>query len=350
MRNWRDLVVDSFATVREALSRIDSGTAQLALVLDDQGSFVGIITDGDVRRGLLKGITLDDPLSLVMNPRPITGVVGRTREDGLGLMRAKGVRHLPILDTDGRLVGLQITDELSNSDTFDNPVVLMAGGLGTRLRPLTNHLPKPMLPIGGRPILEHLVNSLSSQGFRRIYISVRYLAEIVEEHFGDGARFGVEIDYLKEDETLGTAGALSLLPADTSKPIIVINGDLITDINISQMLDFHTGQGAYATMAVSSHQYQVPYGVVQTSGARVSSVVEKPLVSWFVNAGAYVLEPQILQRVEAETYLDMPDLLNAVIQAGFPISAFPLREAWRDIGRLLDLQLANRELDGPEVD
>lgn len=345
MKHWRDVLVGADTTIREALARIDRSSTQLALVVDERDVLLGTVSDGDVRRGLLASISLDDVVSKVMNARPTTVREGEDRQSMIALMQARDLRHMPVLDGEGRVVGLQLLSELLRPARRDNVVVIMAGGIGERLRPLTERIPKPMLLVGGRPILETILLQFVKQGFYRFVFSVNYKAEVIEERFGDGARWGVEITYVREPKRLGTAGSLRLLPPSIAgdAPMIVMNGDILTKVDMRSLLSFHEETKARATMCVREHEYQVPFGVVQTSGVEIQSFEEKPVVRWPVNAGIYVLDPSVLAVIPDDTFFDMPSLFDAVRERAHRTVAYTIREFWLDIGRPADFERANAE-------
>jgi dTDP-glucose pyrophosphorylase len=340
-KEWRATLVRDSATIREAIRAIDDSALQIALVVDGEQCLVGTVTDGDVRRGLLRGVALDTVVADIMNRRPASCPAALGRDAALAVMRSADVKQVPLLDTAGHVVGLEIVGDVVKRTQRDNWVVLMAGGLGQRLRPLTEDCPKPMLSVGGRPILEIILENFARQGFSRFFLSVNYKAEMVRRHFGDGTRWDVHIDYLEEREKLGTAGALGLLPERPSEPVIVMNGDVLTDINFGSMLDFHLEQRATATMAVREHTVEVPFGVIDLADDYLAGVTEKPRYSWFVNAGVYVVGPRVVDLVERGKAVDMPNLLERVLAGDERIAAFPVREYWRDIGRLEDFERAN---------
>lgn len=345
MRPNAEFVIPPEATLRQAVAAIDRGTRQIALVVDDAGRLVATVTDGDVRRGLLRGLGLDSPVAAVMNRTPITIHEEDGPEAARRLMRARRLHHVPIVDEGGRLVDLAWIDDISGITRRETRVVLMAGGLGHRLRPLTETVPKPMLPIGGRPILEHILRSFVDQGFVRFTISLNYLGEQVQDHFKDGEEFGAEIDYIEEKERLGTAGALSMLPERPDSPFIVMNGDLLTQIRFEALLRFHSEIDAVATLCARRFEMQVPYGVIDSEGSYLRGILEKPVHSHFVNAGIYVLSPMVLDELSLGQPLDMPDLFTRITDGGAKAGVFPLREYWLDIGRLEDLQRARAEFD-----
>lgn len=343
MKNWKNNVVRPQTPLREAIERIDQSGQQIALVVDDSGRLAGVLSDGDVRRAVLRGLDLSSPTLQSMNPAPTTASVSASSAELLALMRRKVLRHLPLLDEAGCVVGLSTLESLMGNMERPNSVVLMVGGMGTRLMPLTRDCPKPMLPVGGKPILESILESFHEQGFRRFYFSVNYLAQTFKDHFGDGGRWGVDIRYLHEDKRLGTAGALSLLPELPDEPLIVMNGDLLTRVRFDNLLDFHVEHRALATMAVREYDFQVPYGVVKLDGARILGIEEKPVQRFFVNAGIYALSPQAVSMIPRGTFFDMPSLFEQLMQTGKATSAYPLREYWLDIGRIEEFERAQRE-------
>lgn len=343
MKNWADLVVSSATPLRDAIERIDKTGLQLVLVCDERGHLAGVLSDGDVRRAVLRGLDLSVPTRMVMNAQPTTTRVTASKSEQLALMRRKVLRHLPLLDDAGRLQGLATLEELMGERERPNWVVLMAGGLGSRLMPLTENCPKPMLPINGKPILESILESFYEQGFRRFFISVNYLAQAFISHFGDGSRWGVEISYLHENQRLGTAGALSLLPSAPSEPMVVMNGDLLTRVRFDNLLDFHAEHGVLATMAVREYDFQVPYGVVRLEGPKILAIEEKPVQRFFVNAGIYALSPDALKRIPRQTFFDMPTLFERLHSEKHETAAYPLREYWLDIGRIDEFERAQRE-------
>ncbi len=343
MKSWRKAVVGTQASVGDAIAAIESGSIQVALVLDASNRLLGIVTDGDVRRGLLRGITLSSRATEVMNPKPVSAPSALPREERLHLMRQKFIKQLPLLDAAGQLVGVETFDELLETQHYQNPVLIMAGGLGERLGALTREVPKPMLNVGGRPLLETIVRNLVQQGFKNIFISVNYRAELIRKHFGDGSSFGASIQYLEEAERLGTAGALGLFPSPPDLPVVVTNGDILTTINYGALLDFHNSTPAEATMAVREHKVHVPYGVVTASEGYLQLIREKPTESWFVSAGIYVIGPSALNHVERGMKIDMPAVLERVVADKGRVAIYPIREYWLDIGRMEDFEQAHAE-------
>lgn len=343
MANWKDVIVLPETPLADAIAKVDASGLQVALVLAWDGQLLGVLTDGNVRRAILAGKSLQVPVSEVMNPHPTVMPASTPRDEMLALMRRASIHHIPLIDDVQRVVGLATLDELIGVADRPNWVVLMAGGLGTRLQPLTDDCPKPLLIVGGKPILETILESFAEQGFKQIFLSVNYKAEMIRDHFGAGERWGVQLDYLHEDTRLGTAGALSLLPKKPTAPIVVMNGDLLTRTSFDKLLQFHQAQGAAATMAVREYDFQVPYGVVRLDGARIEAIEEKPVQRFFVNAGIYALSPEALDHLPAKIFFDMPTLFEQLIAAGKATAAYPLREYWLDIGRLEEFERAQRE-------
>ncbi|MBR1130059.1 nucleotidyltransferase family protein [Bradyrhizobium iriomotense] len=347
MKSWRKAIIGPEATINEAIAAIERGSIQVALVLDAASRLVGIVTDGDVRRGLLRGLPLSGQAADVMNRAPISAPASLSRDERVHLMRQKFIKQLPLLDAGGQLLGVETLDELLETARYPNPVLIMAGGLGERLGALTRDLPKPMLNVGGRPLLETIIGNIVQQGFRNIFISVNYKAELIEKHFGDGASFGATIQYVRETERLGTAGALGLLESPPDMPIVVMNGDILTTINFGALVDFHNNSTAEATMAVREHKVHVPYGVVTSSDGFLQAIREKPTESWHVAAGIYVIGPRVFSYVERGARIDMPAVLERVIAKKGHVAIYPIREYWLDIGRLEDFEQAHAEF--PEV-
>ncbi|HZG59688.1 MAG TPA: nucleotidyltransferase family protein [Anoxybacillus sp.] len=343
MRNWKELLVSPSTSIIETMKNIDQTAAQIALVVDDDFRLLGTVTDGDIRRGILRGISLDDQVSKVMNKNPITMKKEASKQEIKRMFQEKKLRQLPILNKNNQVVDVIFSDVLFDSVSFDNWVVLMAGGLGTRLRPLTENIPKPMLTVGTKPILQTILESFIEHGFHQFYFSVNYKREIIKEYFGDGLGWGVSIQYLDEDQRLGTAGALSLFTEKPTKPIIVMNGDILTKVNFQQLLQFHEENASVATMCVREYQHQVPYGVVRTEGTRLCSIEEKPVERYFVNAGIYVLNPEALELIPKNEYFDMPALFESLIKLQKKTNVFPIREYWLDIGKMNDFEKANLE-------
>lgn len=345
MKDWKRILLQQDATILDAIRVIDSGALKIAMIVDSQQRLLGTLTDGDVRRGILRGVELQQPACVLMNDAPSTVAEGSERDVIRDLMRTKGFQHVPVVDADNRVVNMVVLDDLLEQPPCDNWVVLMAGGLGTRLRPLTENCPKPMLKVGGRPILETILTNFRDQGFSRFYISVNYLADSIVDYFGDGSRFGVEICYLHEEERMGTAGALSLLPERPGIPFIVMNGDLLTNVDFRALVESHQEHRACGTMCVREYDFQVPYGVARVEDHKLVGVEEKPVHRFFVNAGIYVLSPEVLEVIPQGVLFDMPSVFDALLKHQRVTSVFPLREYWLDLGRVDDFARAQEEYD-----
>ncbi|TDF93489.1 nucleotidyltransferase family protein [Paenibacillus piri] len=343
MKNWKEIIVTPTTSIMHTLEIIDQGALQIALVSDGQNRLLGTITDGDIRRGILRGVSLDSPCSQIMNERPITAGIHDNKKTIFSKMKERGLHHIPVIDDEGHLVRMEMLDQLVNSNRKSNWIVLMAGGLGTRLSPMTDECPKPLLKVGSKPILETIIENFVEHGFYRFYLSVNYRADMIKEYFGDGSKWGIEIRYIHEHMRLGTAGALSLLAEYPREPFVVMNGDLLTKVNFQQLLEFHTENSGKATMCVREYEFQVPYGVVQVDHHRLLNIVEKPRQKFFVNGGIYVLNPEVLDFIPKETFFDMPSLFECLIREQLETAVFPIREYWIDIGRIDDFNRANDE-------
>lgn len=347
MKKWQSVLVSPETPIAEAIEILDKGALRIALVVDSNGMLLGTLTDGDLRRALIRHVSMDQPVADVMCSRPRTGKKGWSRQRILSVMENAELLQLPILDDEGRVVGLETLHSLLDKRVLDNPVFLMAGGFGTRLRPLTNSCPKPMLKVGDKPILQLILESLIDAGFHRFFISTHYLPQMIRDYFGDGGHWGVTIRYIHEEQPLGTGGALGLLPLDEiNLPLIMMNGDLLTTPNYVGLLDFHQEQDCAATMCVREFEYQIPYGVVQSDGTHVRSMVEKPAHKCFINAGMYVLSPELVKSIKPGTRVDMPTVLESAINKGQKVAMFPLHEYWLDVGQINDFQKAQDEVQG----
>ncbi|MHB8799687.1 MAG: nucleotidyltransferase family protein [Thermoanaerobaculia bacterium] len=334
------MVVRESASVRDALAAIDRGTRGIALLVDGEGRLVGTISDGDVRRAILRGAGLESHARDVACRQFVFVGPDADRAHVLDLMKARTIQQVPIVDESGRLLGMHSLREILGRVERPNTAVIMAGGRGERLRPLTDTVPKPMLPIAGRPILEWLVLHLVGFGIRRIQISVNYLGQVIERHFGDGEAFGCEIGYLREERPLGTGGSLSLLREKPNEPLLVMNGDLVTRFDVGEILDVHDQSGAAITLAVHEYRHTVPFGVVTVDGERVVGLREKPAETWLANAGIYVLEPSVVERVPSERVVHLPEFVEETLERGEHVVAYRLSGDWADVGRPADLSRA----------
>ncbi|WP_425918245.1 nucleotidyltransferase family protein [Acinetobacter sp. TSRC1-2] len=344
MSDIKNIVLNKKDTILKALELLDLYALRIVLVVDENNHLLGSITDGDIRRGLLKGQDLHAPVESIMHTTPYSIDEGSlTDRQIFEIMREKRYLALPIIKN-GQLANIITLDDLIRTKRKENPVFIMAGGFGTRLRPLTDKCPKPMLPIGGKPLLETIILSLKEQGFYKFYISTHYLPEIIQNHFGNGGKFNIQIQYVHENEPLGTGGALSLLPRqDINLPFIVINGDVLTNMNFTKLLDFHKSHEAIATMCVREFQYQIPYGVVNSEQSNIQSMTEKPSYYFDINTGIYVISPELLEQVEAQ-FIGMPTILEQQINKSKKVASYPLHEYWLDIGQMEDYNRAQRDI------
>lgn len=338
---WEKALIGPNDTIRQAMAVIDREAIRAAFVVDAERKLLGMVTDGDMRRGLLKGLGLEVPITEVMNANPITCTRQEASTDRVrALMESRGFLQLPVVDGNV-LVDVLSFEEMHRTIIRNNPVFIMAGGFGKRLRPLTDNCPKPMLKVGDRPILERILDQFIHHGFHRFYLSTHYLASMIHEYFGDGSKWGVSIDYIHEQEPLGTGGALGLLPSDIGQlPLIVMNGDLLTKVDFSKLMTHHEETGVIATMCIREYQHQVPFGVVSIDRGNISNMIEKPVQSFYVNAGVYVIEQSLVRNVEPGRAIDMPTLLQSEINSGRQVGTFPIHEYWMDVGRIDDFERA----------
>ncbi|WP_310438772.1 nucleotidyltransferase family protein [Sulfuricurvum sp.] len=343
MKTIEHIKLTPTSTIREALKVIDSGAMQIAVVVDNKNQLLGTLTDGDIRRGLLNGLSIESSIEDIFFKKPTVAKVSDTKEEILQKALTKKLHQIPILDEANRVLGIVEIDELIKPKAKNNKVVLMAGGLGTRLGELTKTTPKPMLHVGNKPILQTIIENFAKYGYTNIVISVNYLSHVIENHFGDGSTFGVSIEYIHEKERMGTAGALSLMQDLLKEPFFVMNGDLLTNVNFEHLHDFHLSQQATGTMGVREYDFQVPYGVVNIEEGRVKSIIEKPVHKFFVSAGIYMLSPEALSLIPSGEFFDMPSLFEKIIAKNDKASSFPIHEYWLDIGRMNDYERANSE-------
>jgi dTDP-glucose pyrophosphorylase len=341
---WEKTLIGQGCTIREALSIIDKVGLRIAIVVDENKKLLGVVTDGDVRRGLLAGISLNDHVSQVMITKPVMANTGFSNDQLLEIMKAKGIMVIPLVDDD-QVVGLKSLHESLQKPQLKNPVFLMAGGFGTRLLPLTDNCPKPMLNVGDKPMLERILLQCINSGFSDFYISTHYLPELIMDYFGDGSKWGVSVKYIHEDAPLGTGGALGLLPVDMSElPLLVINGDVLTTVNFNNLLDFHNNQSAGASICVREYEYKIPYGVVHGDAGTVISMEEKPTQSFYVNAGIYIVNREVVNQVKLNERVDMPSLLERSVLKTGKLAMFPIHEYWLDIGRMADYKRAQSDV------
>lgn len=343
MKNIEDIIVKESTSILEVLQIIDKSSKQLAIVVDDNKRLLGTISDGDIRRALLNNITLNDSVKNIYFKNPTIATINHSKEEIINICRIKKIHQIPIVDNVGNLIGLEILDELISRENKPNKVVLMVGGLGTRLRPLTENTPKPMLKVGDKPILQTIVEKFSEYGYTNIVMCVNYKSHIIQDYFGDGSSFGVNIEYVLEKQRMGTAGALSLLKNKPSEPFFVMNGDLLTNVNFEYLHDYHRSHNAMGTMCVRKYDFQVPYGVVNIKDSKILSIEEKPVHKFFVSAGIYMLNPEVLEYIPQNEFYDMPTLFEKIISEKENAISFPLREYWLDIGQIEEYKKANNE-------
>ena len=337
---WRKTLLAGRSSVQEAVRCLDQSGMQIVLVVGDGDQLIGTLTDGDIRRGLLRGLTLESSIDGIVQRTPIVVPPQMSRPMVLNLMRANRVHQLPIVDETRRVVGLHLLDDLMGPTSRGNMMFILAGGKGTRLRPYTENCPKPLLPVNGKPMLEHIVERARGEGIGRFVLAVHYLGHMIEEHFGDGSRWSVEISYVREETPLGTAGALGLLAPRPDAPFLVTNGDVMTDIRYGELLDFHTRHGAAATMAVRQHEWQHPFGVVHTDGVDIKGFEEKPVSRSHINAGIYALDPVAQDALRPGEPCDMPTLFLRLQERGARTIVYPMHEPWLDVGRVEDFERA----------
>lgn len=342
----KNITVKINSTIKETLKIIDSGAIRIAVVVDDDKKVLGTISDGDIRRGLLNGKSLDSKIEDLYYSSPVIANINDSRELIIQKAITKQVYQIPIIDNSGKLVDIEDLATLIKVTTKRNRVILMAGGLGTRLHPLTKNTPKPLLKVGNKPILETIIKNFAKHGFINITISVNYKADMIKEYFKDGSQFGVNINYIEEEKRLGTAGALSLIKDTPKEPFFVMNADLLTDVNFSHLLDYHIYENSMATMCVREYDFQVPYGVIEIENSNIISIKEKPVNKFFVNAGIYVLSPKIFEYIPSNEFYDMPTLFQDLIDNKNRAASFPIHEYWLDIGRMSDFEQAQSEYFG----
>ncbi|BBP45524.1 mannose-1-phosphate guanylyltransferase [Thiosulfatimonas sediminis] len=336
--DWKKIAVTSHVSIREAMKVLDVTAMQIVVISAENDTLVGTLTDGDIRRALLAGCTLESAVEEAMNVQPAYGLNTESEIRWRTKMQSKGLRHLPIVDVNKKLVSLFYLKR-DVIQGHKNPVVMMLGGLGMRMRPLTETVPKPMLKVGNKPILEIILEHIVEQGFVEFYFCINYLGEQIRTHFGDGERWGIKIHYVEEQNRLGTAGALALLP-EFEHDFIVMNGDLLTKVDLVALLNFHREHANSITACVREYSQQVPYGVVEFSDTKVTQIVEKPVYRHFVSAGIYALSPSALGQVSFSGYYDMPSMMTDLLNQNYPVGGFPLTEYWMDIGQMPDFEQA----------
>ena len=342
-----NLLVYADYTIRQVLKQLNEGAKGIVLVVDQQKKLVGTITDGDVRRALLQGFTLEDPIDQVIHYQPVFVRLATSRDEIKEVFIKKAVRQLPVVDGQGILVDLISINEVLVPEGKDNPVVIMAGGLGTRLKTLTKEIPKPMLRVGEDPILQHTINNFRQYGFNKILITVNYKAEIIENYFQDGYAYGVNIKYIKEKKRLGTAGGIHLAKEYLKEPFFVINGDVFTNLNVENMMNFHLANDNAITVGTKNYAFQVPYGVLEVDGERVKRLQEKPEINCLINSGVYCLQPEMIDLIPENRYFEITDLINTCLAKEYQVGNYEIKDYWMDIGRQEDYHQLNN--DYPEI-
>lgn len=345
---WKRAILPPEATLQQAIRNLDEVAIKIVLVVNDRGELEGTISDGDIRRGLLKGLELSSPIKTVVHRNPLVVPPGMRRELVVQLMLANKVQQIPEVDERNRPVGLHLWVDVAAPVARPNIMIIMAGGFGTRLRPHTESCPKPMLPVAGKPMLEHIIERAKLEGFSHFVLAIHCLGQMIEDYFGVGERMNIRVDYLKEKSPLGTAGALSLVNPTPELPFVVTNGDVITDIHYGELLDFHSRHDAMATMAVRVHEWQHPFGVVQMKGVDIVGFEEKPVARSHINAGVYALDPIALNVLENGSHCDMPTLFERLQVKGHRTVAYPMHEPWLDVGRPVDLEAARNNFRNSE--
>lgn len=329
------LVYDNY-NIRQVLEKLDSGAKGIVLVIDDNKRLIGTITDGDVRRALLKGVSIKENISKVIHYNPVYVRENATREEIKDIFIKRAVKQLPVIDKNGVVIDLISINDILIPEGQENPVIIMAGGLGSRLEDLTKEVPKPMLKVGQDPILQHIINNFKQCGYNKILISVNYKAEIIENFFQDGYAYGVKIDYIREKKRLGTAGGIRLAKDYLDNPFFVINGDIFTNLNAKNMMSFHLENGFDMTIGTKNYSFQIPYGVIGTEGKEIVEIKEKPEIDCLINAGVYCINPELVDYIPDDKYFEITDLINICIEKGFKIGNYEIEEYWMDIGKLED--------------
>lgn len=344
-QNWRNALLPRTATIEDAIKNLDAVAIKIVLIVDETGKLLGSVSDGDIRRGLLRGLVMRDSVLEVIHMNVMVVPAQMNRKLVRQLMMVNKIFQVPVIDDEYRVIGLHLWEEIEVPTHRDNLMVIMAGGMGKRLMPYTSDCPKPMLPVAGKPMLEHIIQRAQSEGFQRFVLAVHHLGHMIRSHFGDGSRWNVSIDYIEEDTPLGTAGALSLLNPRPDMPFIVTNGDVLTDIHYGELLDFHLSHQAKSTMAIRAYEWQHPFGVVRTRGVEIVGFDEKPISRSHINAGVYALDPQVLDLLDQNHPCDMPQLFERIKQHRMKSVAYPMHEPWLDVGRPSDLAKARARND-----
>lgn len=345
MNDWQKIIVLYSYSIREAMTLINSEGTPFVVIVDEKGTLLGTITDGDIRRGILKGVSIEENVGHVMNKKPKSFHVDTSDLEILKQLNDFEIKYAPIVDKSGKVVGVKFKKELQKKPLRENKVVIMAGGLGSRLGDLTKNFPKPMLKVGGKPILETILKNFENYGFKDISLSVNYKADVIENYFKNGEKFKVSINYLREPKKLGTAGSLTLLNERGEGPLVVMNGDILTTVDFNELLNFHNENNNVATMCIRKYKHKVPYGVVNVDEHNINSIDEKPVHDFFVNAGIYILNPEVIDYIPNDEFFDMTMLFQKLIKQKQKVGGFPLHEYWLDIGQKEDYAKADDDFE-----
>lgn len=339
--NIKDILIHTNCTIKEVLEKLNLGAKGIVLVVDDKQRLIGTITDGDVRRAILKGVSIDDEVNGIVHINPVYVEEGTDRDKIKDIFIKKAVKQIPVVDKKGVVLDLISINDILIPEGKEHPVIIMAGGLGTRLKDLTKEVPKPMLKVGQDPILYHIINNFKQYGYNNILITVNYKAKIIENYFQDGYAYGVKITYLREKKRLGTAGGIKLAEDYLDKPFFVTNGDIFTNLNVDNMMKYHLENKFDLTLAVRKYSYKIPYGVIETNGNRVKNINEKPETKYLINGGIYCLNPDAIRLIPNGTYYEITDLINSCIRKGLKVGYYEIEEYWMDIGKLEDYYEVN---------
>lgn len=342
MKSAEKIKISIDSKIKQALNALSKGAMKIVLVVDKDNKLIGTLTDGDIRRGFLKGLSLTSPIESIVFKKPTIAKKTDSKEKLLKIALSKKIFQIPLVDNQNKVIGIYILEELIRSKNKSNKVYIMAGGEGVRLRPLTKNTPKPMLKVGNKPILQHIIEKFKNCGYKNFVICVNFKSKVIKDYFSDGSSFGVKIKYIEEKIKMGTAGALSLIETKPKEPFFVINGDLLTNLDFEKMLDFHNYHNAKATMCISEYNFQSSYGEVELSNENIKSITEKPIHKFYVNAGIYILNPECIKLIPKKTY-DIPSLFAKMIKNKFKTISFPLGEYWLDIGKINDYKKANND-------
>jgi dTDP-glucose pyrophosphorylase/CBS domain-containing protein len=341
MMDWKKICLNDHANILQAMRNLTETGARFSVVVSDNYKFLGTLTDGDIRRSLLSGLTVNESVTKAMNVNPIVALENASNQELREIMRTNDFTHIPVIDGDGKLVRILSLKEVQVTEPRkDNAVVLMVGGLGVRLGELTANCPKPMLKLGDKPILEIIIENFKEKGFYNFFLSVNYKSEVIESYFGDGSRYDINIKYIREKERMGTAGSLSLFESINDLPIIVMNGDVLTKVNFTSLIDYHNNHALDACICTCRHDYQIPFGVVHQDDNLVIKIEEKPIHSALINAGIYSMNPKLLSALVKNQFCDMPSFLEKIIGENKKVGTFQVQDYWLDIGRKDDFYRA----------